>query len=338
MRSINRDANGELRFAGTGPAVDFVVVMRRFDQSELFDRLAERHALSPELMATLGAAIARFHLSAKLMPDFGGGDAIRRVIANNEQELARVALALDGIAVETLSGRAHAAVDAVAPLLEQRRLGGKVRRCHGDLRLANICLWSGQPTLFDCIEFSEEIGCIDVLYDLAFLLMDLHLRERGDLANAVFNAWLDVMPETDGLRVLPLFLALRAATRSYALAGGSARQEDPQQAAKLLAQARRHVRASLDFLLPPRPMLVVLAGDNADDRCDLATRLAAEFRQHREPGLCASQVPRQLHGARRAMCCQPVVRWSLTLPPRIPRAGKPANWHRASVCLRPGFS
>lgn len=216
VRSINRDADGGLAFDGPGSALDHVVVMRRFAQSDLFDRLLEAGRLTAEVTRDLGFAVARFHLAAETAPAFGGSDAIRRVIADNERELRLVAPALDGITVETLSGRAHLALDTVAALLDQRRTGGKVRRCHGDLRLANICLWAGRPTLFDCIEFSDEIGCIDVLYDLAFLLMDLELRGRGDLGNAVFNAWMDLAPETDGLRALPLFLALRAATRSYA--------------------------------------------------------------------------------------------------------------------------
>ena len=108
--------------------------------------------------------------------------------------------------------------------LDQRRADGSVRRCHGDLRLANICLYNGHPTPFDCIEFSEQISCIDVLYDLAFLLMDLQVRGRGDLANAVFNAYLDHAHETKGLQALPLFLSLRAATRSYAMAGAAGRR------------------------------------------------------------------------------------------------------------------
>ena len=160
-------------------------------------------------------------------------------------------------------------------LLDRRRNAGRVRRCHGDLRLANICLYAGQPTLFDCIEFSDEIGCIDVLYDLAFLLMDLHLHGRGDLGNAVFNAYLDLAPETEGLRALPLFLALRAATRSYALAGSARRRTDPQEAARLLAFARRHIDAGIEFLAPQHPLLIVLGGDRERARAELAPSLAS---------------------------------------------------------------
>jgi aminoglycoside phosphotransferase family enzyme len=275
VRSINRGADGVLAFEAPGPAVDYVVVMRRFAQSDLFDRMEETGRLTPDLMRALGDAVARFHLAAETTPGFGGGAAIRQVIADNDRELERVAPQLNGAAVGDLSLQARTALGLVADLLDQRRAEGKVRRCHGDLRLANICLWSGRPTLFDCIEFSEEIGCIDVLYDLAFLLMDLHLRNRGDLGNAVFNAWLDVMPESDGLRALPLFLALRAATRSYALAGGAARQTDPCQAARRLALARRHIQAGIDFLRPRRPVLVAMGGDAGLRRSELAVGLAA---------------------------------------------------------------
>ena len=251
VRSINRDANGALMFDGPGPALDHVVVMKRFAQSHLFDHMADDGRLTPELMRALGEAIAHFHLAAEAMPTFGGSDAIRRVIVDNDRELALVATALDGAAVGTLSSHASAALESVATLLDRRRTEGRVRRCHGDLRLANICLYAGLPTLFDCIEFSDEIGCIDVLYDLAFLLMDLHLRGRAELGSVLLDAYLNLAPDTEGLRAMPLFLALRAATRSYALAGSARRQTNPEQAARLLALARRHIDAGIDFLTTP---------------------------------------------------------------------------------------
>jgi aminoglycoside phosphotransferase family enzyme len=275
VRSINRGPSGVLTFGGEGPALDHVVVMRRFAQSDLFDRMAQMGTLTSELMHALGDAVARLHLVADETPQHGGAEAIRRVIAANDRELAKVAGELDGAAVGTLSSHARTALDGLATLLDRRRNAGRVRRCHGDLRLANICLYAGLPTLFDCIEFSDEIGCIDVLYDLAFLLMDLHLHERGDLGNAVFNAYLDLAPETDGLRALPLFLALRAATRSYALAGSAGRRTDPEEAARLLAFARRHIDAGIEFLAPRHPVLIVLGGDPECGRTRLATSLAS---------------------------------------------------------------
>src|SRR5260221_19939 len=83
------------------------------------------------------------------------------------------------------------------------RQAGRVRRCHGDLHLRNICLVDGRPLLFDCVEFSEELASIDVLYDLAFLLMDLGHRGDQGLANLVLNRYLDLTEEDDGLALMP---------------------------------------------------------------------------------------------------------------------------------------
>jgi uncharacterized protein len=275
VHAINRGANSELAFDGSGLALDHVVVMRRFAQSDLFDQLAKAGQLTPALMQALGEAVARFHAAAEPMPIFGGSDAIRSVIDDNDSELALVAAALDGAAVGTVSNRARSTLDIVAALLDRRRAEGSVRRCHGDLRLANICLYNGHPTLFDCIEFSEEIGCIDALYDLAFLLMDLHLCGRGDLGNVVFNAYLDHAHETDGLRAMPLFLSLRATTRSYALAGAAHRRKTPHEAARLSTLAKHHIDAAIRFLSPQRPVLVMLGSDDDRQRTETAAMLAA---------------------------------------------------------------
>ena len=101
-------------------------------------------------------------------------------------------------------------------LLKQRAGQGFVRRCHGDLHLANIALVDGKPLLFDAIEFDPVIATTDVLYDLAFTLMDLIYFDNEAASNAVFNHYLAGTSDEnlDGLAVLPLFLSLRAAIRA----------------------------------------------------------------------------------------------------------------------------
>src|SRR5207237_1427039 len=92
---------------------------------------------------------------------------------------------------------------------------GRVRRCHGDLHLRNICLLDRGPVLFDCLEFSDDLASIDVLYDLAFLLMDLVHRDHRDEANRLLNRYLDLTIEEDGLATMPFFTSLRAAIRAH---------------------------------------------------------------------------------------------------------------------------
>jgi len=262
VRSINRGSDGVLRFNGPGPALDWVVVMRRFAQTDLFSSLADTGRLSPELMHQLGLEIARFHQQAPVATDFGGRGGIGAAIADNGRELRRVGAMLDGADLAQLQAQTEATLVQIAELLERRRRSGKVRRCHGDLRLPNICLFGGRPTLFDSIEFSDALGCIDVLYDLAFLVMDLLAGGYGELANTLFNAYLDATHETDGLAALPLFLAVRAATRSYALVGSALRH--PEKAEQQLASARAHLAASRAYLQPVPPCLLAMAEAGPD--------------------------------------------------------------------------
>ena len=74
--------------------------------------------------------------------------------------------------------------------LRLRGRRGFVRRCHGDLHLRNIVLIDKSLVLFDALEFDEELATIDVLYDLAFLLMDLDQRNMSTSANKLLNRYL----------------------------------------------------------------------------------------------------------------------------------------------------
>src|SRR5262249_31750067 len=88
---------------------------------------------------------------------------------------------------------------------------------HGDLHLGNITLIDGDPVLFDAIEFDPLIATGDVLYDLAFLLMDLIERGLNEAANVVLNRYLAETrraEDLDALAALPFFLSLRAAIRA----------------------------------------------------------------------------------------------------------------------------
>lgn len=257
VRSINRGADGRLRFDGPGEVLDWVVVMRRFAQDAVFERMALAGRLSEPLMEDLGRQIARFHAGAEVTPAFGGAAGIRQAIEDNHLELCRYPRLLPPVAVRALYHASRGALDSQARVLERRREQGRVRRCHGDLRLANICLFEGRPTLFDGIEFSERIACIDVLYDLAFVLMDLHQHGLAELAGVLLSSYLANLGEPEDCLPLPLFLSLRAATRSYTQASSSLRQRDPasardraHHARTLLQQAKTYLHHDSALLTP----------------------------------------------------------------------------------------
>src|SRR4051812_18125111 len=228
VRRITRETDGRLALDGAGRLVDAVVEMRRFAQDNLFDNMVQRGALTPALMADLARQIAAFHRDAIVNFDHGGAAGVAAVLKSNDQALRTTSLVPDA-AAEAFANAFQRAFERHADLLEARRREGKVRRCHGDLILRNICLLDGRPTLFDCIEFDDTLATIDALYDAAFLLMDLWHRDQHNLANLVFNRYLDECVESDGLELVPFFMAIRAAIRAHVTAAQAS--EAPSAAA-----------------------------------------------------------------------------------------------------------
>jgi len=135
--AVTRAADGALALGGDGPAVEWLVHMRRFDQDGLFDRLARRGALDPAIMTALAETIAAFHRAAEIRRDKGGRAGMAWVIAGNAADFAAHPNdPFDPEAVERLVAGADAALDRLGALLDARRAAGRVRHCHGDLSSA----------------------------------------------------------------------------------------------------------------------------------------------------------------------------------------------------------
>jgi predicted kinase len=164
-----------------------------------------------------------------------------------------------------------------ATALEARRRDGFVRVCHGDLHLRNIVLVEGRPTLFDAVEFNDRIACIDVLYDLSFLLMDLWRLGLGRHANEVLNAYVESPADIEGLSLVPLFLSCRSAVRAKTSATAATLQQTPERAAELFAMARAYLAGAESLLQPRPPRLIAIGGRSGTGKSTLARRLAPKI-------------------------------------------------------------
>ena len=276
VRAISRRPDGSIGWGRGGTVVDWVVVMRRFAQDGLLDAIARAGGLTPALLYALAAHIAEFHAAAEPCPEFGGAAVAAEIVRNNDGLLRgcrAVGFAHGGI--DDLRARSLTEAARIGAVLDRRRTAGKVRRCHGDLHLRNICVLDGRPVLFDCLEFSDRLASIDVLYDLAFLLMDLDHRGFAGFANLVFNRYLDLTGEDDGLAAMPLFLSQRAAIRAHvagtaidhAVGGGDA------EAGKA-AEAQAYLDLARAVLTPSPARLIAIGGLSGTGKSSLAAALA----------------------------------------------------------------
>jgi hypothetical protein len=255
--------------------VDWLVEMVRFEQSVLFDRLAKAGCLPLKLMGPLAHVIARFHCAAAERPNRGGWEAMRCVIDGNAAGFRREAAGiLPPIRCAALTNHARAMLDWGNVLLDQRRDDGLVRHCHGDLHLRNILLLGDQPTLFDAIEFNDDISSIDVLYDVAFLLMDLWRLDLPHHANVVWNSYLGETGDLDGLPLMPLFLSCRAAVMAKTTATAARLEVDAERRRELHWRADRYLTMAAELLEPAAPRLIAIGGISGTGKSTLAMALA----------------------------------------------------------------
>jgi aminoglycoside phosphotransferase family enzyme/predicted kinase len=274
VRPVTRGANGRLSLGGAGEPVEWLVEMVRFDQSLLFDRLATHHQLPIELMGPLADAIGQFHANAERRTDHGGRDGMSWVVEGNAGAFVQLLTDPNRIIAECLTETTRREVERHASRLNDRRRSGFVRECHGDLHLRNICLIDGVPTLFDSVEFNDEISCVDVWYDVAFLLMDLWRRDLCAHANAVFNRYLTKSADIGGLALLPLFLSCRAAIRAKTSATAAAVRTSSRPADELRIATTEYLTLAAGMLHRPPVRLIAIGGLSGTGKSELARNLA----------------------------------------------------------------
>lgn len=272
---VTRERDGSLALDGPGTPIEWVVEMCRFDQQLLLDRLAERGSLDLDTTARLAAAVAALHRVAEPRRDHGGAAGMAWVIDGNAAGFREFgANVLDVEAAAAVIQESRAVLDRQATLLDERRASGLVRHCHGDLHLRNVVIHDGEPIIFDCVEFNDEIACVDVLYDLAFLLMDLWRRRLPVHANVVWNEYLTEMSDLDGVPLMPLFLSCRAAIRAKTSATALRVQTGPARVQELAAAAREYLAMAGRLLRPPAPCVVAIGGLSGSGKSTLARAIA----------------------------------------------------------------
>ena len=276
---ITQEAPGSLAINGSGNAIEWAVEMRRFDESRTLDHLADSGEIDGSLANRLGQTVATAHEVAPIVPAEPWIDALRSFEEQNDEELREASELFPPEETATLHAACRAALERLRPLLVVRGRLGLIRRGHGDLHLGNIVMLGDRPVLFDAIEFDPIVAAGDVLYDLAFLLMDLVARRQHQNANIVLNRYLEAtgrVEDLDGLAALPLFLSLRAAIRAKVTAARCGLAEAPVRPA-IAQSARSYFDLSRRLMKPDPPLLVAIGGLSGTGKSALAKLLAPEL-------------------------------------------------------------
>ncbi len=269
---ITRDHHS-LQIDGQGPPVEWAVEMARFDERRTFDHLAGSGEITPEIAEQLADVMLASHRESTIADGARWLASFSAIIDRNTEKFRnQTFLAPD--TVERLHRSSHERLAGQFPLMQQRAAGGFVRRCHGDAHLGNIVLIEQRPVLFDAIEFDPVIATTDVLYDLAFPLMDLvHFGERA-AANRLLNRYLlaSWQENANALALLPLFLSVRAAIRANVL---FTRHEQSACDHATITQAKSYFDLALHLITPQRPTLLAIGGKSGTGKTVLARNIGA---------------------------------------------------------------
>jgi hypothetical protein len=291
---ITRAGDGTLAIDGEGVTVEWAIEMARFDEHRTLDHLAETAPLTPGLVAAIAEVIAASHATSPEAAAKPWVESVSSIMAGNTRayEAAGAFAAEDVAMLERLSRDALA---RVRPLLERRGAQGYVRHCHGDLHLANIVLIDDKPVLFDAIEFDPRIASVDVLYDLAFPLMDFIHYGRVEAANILLNRYLAATSpgNLDALAALPLLMSMRAAIRANVMLSRPAR--DAAAEAEIRRMAQSYFALALLLLVPTSPRLIAIGGLSGTGKSVLARALAGLIAPLPGAVLLRSDVARKQH-------------------------------------------
>ncbi|MET0867050.1 MAG: AAA family ATPase [Pseudorhodoplanes sp.] len=277
---ITREASGKLAIGNknvsSGEVVEWALEMARFDEKATLDHLADANRIDDALADELGRAVASAHDKAPVVEAARWIAALSDYIAQNDAALREFGELFAEEDIRILTERSRSAFATIRPLLESRGRLGLIRRGHGDLHLGNIVLLDGKPVLFDALEFDPVVASGDVLYDLAFLLMDLVERKLPKAANLVFNRYLSETAreaDFDGLAALPLFLSVRAAIRAKVKAAKLENAKAGEKSA-IEKSAQEYFTLATRLIAPPPPLLVAVGGLSGTGKSVLARGLA----------------------------------------------------------------
>ncbi|MBW4615389.1 MAG: AAA family ATPase [Desmonostoc vinosum HA7617-LM4] len=274
---------GEQHHLGaTGEVVEYALKMRQFPQESLLSELFEQGKLDESYLEELGRVVAQYHAEAytdDYIRSFGEVLKVRAAFDENYEQTQKY---IGGPQTQEQFAQTKQYTDNFfaehRELFTSRIQNHYIRECHGDLHLRNIALWHDKIMLFDCIEFNEPFRFVDVMYDVAFTVMDLEARQRQDLGNAFLNAYIEQTGDWEGLQVLPLYLSrqayVRAKVTSFLLDDPSVPVAVKQEATKTAAD---YYTQAWEYTKPNLGQLILMSGLSGSGKSTTARYLARQL-------------------------------------------------------------
>jgi len=283
--------------------IDYAVKMQQFPQQAQLDRMLLKGELRAEHLDAFARRISDFHQQVDVADEttkYGGPEQVCKPVQENfEQIRDQIDVQKYVLILDELEQWGGSEFKILKPIFEQRKQGGFIREGHGDMHLRNLAWINNEPVLFDCIEFNPELRWIDVISDIAFLVMDLQDRQQTQLAQRFLNQYLEHTGDYAGIAVLPYYLFYRAMVRAKvdAIRAGQAgiSRDEKVEAKKDLAG---YLELAQSYTRRATPELIITRGLSASGKTTItqtlleqlpAIRIRSDVERKRLSGLKANQ-------------------------------------------------
>ena len=253
--------------------IEYAVKMVQFDTTKELGQLIE-DGLDAHLIDDLADQVADFHMHRAEIcvdPEFSTAMRIKQRIMDNFTEIRPHLTATAAEQLNQIEAWAVEYIEDCWDLLNARKRDGFVRECHGDLHLGNMMLYGGRIRLFDCLEFNEQFRWIDVMSDIAFVIMDLDYRGHPDLGFQFLNRYLSVTGDFNGLKLLPLYMSYRSMVRAKVACIRAQQGQDGS-----MEEVENHLQLAENYDSPP-PRLLITHGFSGSGKSWWSERLACRL-------------------------------------------------------------
>ena len=263
---------------GRLPVVDYAVRLHQFNHDQKFDVLLNRLKLRDEDFEQLAIRIAKFHNNIDVAPPtsrYGEPNLVHTAVTENFFHCRQSPTNhTTEVKIDLLSKWCNKEFKRIYHALHERKNSGMIRECHGDLHLGNICVFHDKITPFDCIEFNPNFRWIDVINEIAFLVMDLMSRGRQDFAIRFLNEYLTITGDYAGLSCLRYYLVYRAMVRAK-IEHIRARQGHWEKSVQKTAMSNfyHYVELADTLTKTTQPLLIITHGLTASGKSTLAKQL-----------------------------------------------------------------
>ena len=215
VTSLTLDAPGELRLAGNGIPIDWLVRMRRLPGARMLDIAIAERTVNESEIRKVGELLARFYKNSPpvAISPAGYRNHLCTLVLVNRQELAKPEYGLPTESLESVFRTQLRLLREEPGLFDDRVRAGRIIEAHGDLRPEHICLGS-EPVIIDRLEFNRSFRVLDAASDLSLLALECERSGAPWINEIILDTYREITGDQPPERLLAFYKSYHACLRA----------------------------------------------------------------------------------------------------------------------------